>query len=1027
MKKLRQCYLGYLSLFFLLFSIIGWGQHIANISDFDAYYKLSSNEGINVNGEYIIASFDLTRPNISQNQNGSINGVLMNSKSSARLFWDGLAYDNGTLYKSNINGLNDFVHATINNKSVRWKFIINESNYRIQNLSNEKYLYTRDSRGNYGINAGSTKEDWKITLNKIYSTKLNERPLVYSNRVGGSDFFVDKNLLSSSSNDISNTDIYKRLTLDNVYSQIAYVLDRKLFPAKNSTGANITYEVIKTTRNGVQINETLITEMSRNDDFVDFRFEADGVVELKAIVDRQGHIPSYTKTIYITIKESQPCFIEGFENQSFQGGYNSQEILLATDFPNFPNLSNGNNIYKYFSGIILGSLSNKKAHITTRTLSGLSGNVTVEILVKSDVADKDIRIGFISKSKVDANTITISNSNFHNSQVSNYNIDKTIIDSEYTKVYKSFNLGNSGIPNDLVFYIGTHYSDTRMFINEVKINCSTYNDETTWDHGFWSYGKPDKNRKAIIRQQTQESFEAKEILVQRRTPDSDKLTILVTNNDTYSAFSNLTVDPNDELIFDKGSYLYLNRLSSGESVAATVSGNVGFKSKVNYFNYESNIYSSPVVDQLIKGNGNNYFTPNGTIYMFDTETFSWKNYIGNTFDKGKGVMIQRTGVTKYFSSYDSDNDPNTVNRPLAFEGVFKGVPNKHMSTRVNLTPNMAGGSYMLGNPYSAPISIKSFLSYNTNIDFIEIMVNENPWDYTVGKYLQPKYYTYCNKSGCTNSGNNTNFDFDLDLGVGFLAKTTSNIVNYFVDFRYSDIVKNVGKNVLLENNRQSRNEEFKFSLGLIADNKEAATFLMSFTPNGSNEYEEGMDAKISNKEFEFFSLNNDNKYVIETRGYPLDINDTIKINFKTSLEGSHMVYLKNIFNELDVNQKIFLKDKYENIIVDLTSDNFYEFNSVVGDFSDRFEILFKNNILDVSDQLKNDNLVVYKFNKQRFIDSKILITSIIVYDILGNFISQQTNINSKNVQINNLPTKGVFLLKIKLYNGEIVTKKIINN
>ncbi|QTV04802.1 T9SS type A sorting domain-containing protein [Faecalibacter bovis] len=1029
MKKLRHLTMRIFGLILMLISTVVFGQHVADISAFDAYYKLSSTEVIDVSGEYIIASFDSSKPDVSLNSDGSIKGALMNSESSGRFGWDGLNFENGNLYKSNINGLNDFVHAVYNRKSVRWKFIKNNSNFRIQNISNNRYLYTRDNWGSYGIKAGATEEDWKITSNKIYSTKLNQRPLVYSTRAGGTDFFVDKYLLSGNSNANSNTDIFKRLTLDNVYSQVGYVLDRKLFPAKNSTGANITYEVVKTTRNGVQINETLITEMSRNEQFVDFRYDADGVVELKAIVDRQGHIPSYTKTIFITIKNDQPCFMEGFENQSFQGGYDSNVTLSNIDFPNFPNLSNGNNIYKYFSGIILGSNANKKAHITSRTLSELSGKVTVEMLVKSDVADKQIRIGFISKSKVLGSTTTISNSTFYNSEVVNYKVDKTINDSEYTKLYHIFDLKESGIPQDLVFYIGTHNSDTRMYINEVKINCSSYNNtDTTWDYGFWSHGKPNKNRNAIVRQQTTESFEAKEILVERRLNSNDKLNILVTNNDTYTAYSKLTVDPRDELIFDKGSYLYLDRISAGESSAATVSGNVGFKSKINYFNYESNIYSSPVIGQLIKGNGNTYFTPNGTIYRFDTESFSWKNYTGNVFEDGKGVMIQRTGATKYYSNYDSDNDPNTVNRPLNFEGIFKGVPNQHKTIRVSLTPSINEGSYMIGNPYSAPISIKSFLSYNTNIDFIEIMTNENPWDYSTGKYLQPKYYTYCNSEGCTNSNNDTDtaLDLKLDLGVGFLAKTKSNIENFYVNFRYLDIVKSIDKNDLLENNRQYNKEGLKFTLGLIVDNKEAASFLMSFNPNASNEFEEGMDARISNKEFEFFSLNNGNKYVIESRFYPLDVEDYIVISFRTSKSGSHIVYLKNIINYFDLNQKIFLKDNYENKIIDLTNDMFYEFNSEVGEFTDRFEIIFKNDLLEIEEFSSNEKLVIYESDNNKYINSNDIISSYDIFNIQGVKIDSHTNINSKSVKIIDIPNKGFYLLKIYLQNGKVVNRKILN-
>jgi hypothetical protein len=121
---------------------------------------------------------------------------------------------------------------------------------------------------------------------------------------------------------------------------------------------------------------------------------------------------------------------------------------------------------------------------------------------------------------------------------------------------------------------------------------------------------------------------------------------------------------------------------------------------------------------------------------------------------------------------------------------------------------------------------------------------------------------------------------------------------------------------------------------------------------------------------------------------------------------------------------VFLKDKQSNTYHNLANGP-YTFTSNVTQLNDRFQVVYQNDLLSNTDF--DSNAVVASLNEQTlFITAKLPITQVLVYDLSGRLVvtipvDQQTTITE------NFPfAAGIYVAKVKLNNGAVVTQKLIN-
>ncbi|MBD3725345.1 MAG: T9SS sorting signal type C domain-containing protein [Flavobacteriaceae bacterium] len=103
----------------------------------------------------------------------------------------------------------------------------------------------------------------------------------------------------------------------------------------------------------------------------------------------------------------------------------------------------------------------------------------------------------------------------------------------------------------------------------------------------------------------------------------------------------------------------------------------------------------------------------------------------------------------------------------------------------------------------------------------------------------------------------------------------------------------------------------------------------------------------------------------------------------------------------------------------------YSFTTQEGDFTDRFEIVFKPSTLS-TDLISTSVINIYSDNVGININSSETINSIDVFDILGRVLYTKNNVNVKEFTINNLiKNNQPLIVKVKDVNGSVKSQKIV--
>lgn len=118
-----------------------------------------------------------------------------------------------------------------------------------------------------------------------------------------------------------------------------------------------------------------------------------------------------------------------------------------------------------------------------------------------------------------------------------------------------------------------------------------------------------------------------------------------------------------------------------------------------------------------------------------------------------------------------------------------------------------------------------------------------------------------------------------------------------------------------------------------------------------------------------------------------------------------------------------LLNKFHNL---LESD--YEFESIEGEFNDRFEIWYEKKTILNTNEFDSGSIQIYQHDNYIRIRSDLgKISSVDLYDLHGRRIYTKENINSDYYQI---PSErfgsGVLIVKVRIQNGKTETKKILN-
>lgn len=411
------------------------------------------------------------------------------------------------------------------------------------------------------------------------------------------------------------------------------------------------------------------------------------------------------------------------------------------------------------------------------------------------------------------------------------------------------------------------------------------------------------------------------------------------------------------------------------------------------------LWSSPVAGQAIKA-----FSPttlDNRFWTYDEAnlTYSVLPDVNALFEAGEGIAI-RIGYDANFGATET----------RVHEGKFIGVP--HNGDVTIPVVNTTSGFNLIGNPYASTINADAFLSANQSIEALYFWTHENP----VGSANYDNNYAVFSDAGGT-FGDLEN----IASAQGFIINT-----NASTDVVFNNDMRNAENAYFYKNSETERN---RIWLSLSNADHKIGQILVAYMTGATNDFDHQIDAKILGGTSEaFYNLLDNDKYAIQGRTLPFEASDVVPLGFKVAESGSYTINLENfdgLFTTGDV--KVLIKDNKTNTIHDL-SESAYVFEAEQGESNDRFEIVYETESILGTDDLTANSVQVYTTTQNIVVDSKNhKILSVALYDLSGRNIHRNDKVNSNVYQIAKSPlAKQVLVVKVKTANGDIITKKIIN-
>lgn len=166
------------------------------------------------------------------------------------------------------------------------------------------------------------------------------------------------------------------------------------------------------------------------------------------------------------------------------------------------------------------------------------------------------------------------------------------------------------------------------------------------------------------------------------------------------------------------------------------------------------------------------------------------------------------------------------------------------------------------------------------------------------------------------------------------------------------------------------------------------------------------------------------KLQIQGRKPGLDLDDVVPLGNKHYVSGTNTIALDDKNGIFANGQPIYLKDKLTGTVTNL-QDKSYSFDSAEGEFTDRFEIIYKTTLAVSENATKN--IAIFKDQSDFVIRTKNPVQNVEVYDMSGRMIQSSNirNIAGTDIRIDHSKlNKGVYVIRVN-QDGQIFTQKVI--
>lgn len=395
--------------------------------------------------------------------------------------------------------------------------------------------------------------------------------------------------------------------------------------------------------------------------------------------------------------------------------------------------------------------------------------------------------------------------------------------------------------------------------------------------------------------------------------------------------------------------------------------------------------------------------------------------------KGVGYIIR---APQYWDIYQA----------FVFSGSFTGVPN---NGTVTVPLVAAERSSLLGNPYPSAIYADYFIRDNQNNLYgtlyfwthntppAKLLPGDKTYQYTTDDYA---LYNLTGSvdvgnlsgSGATTDGNQTTPLGYIAAGQSFFTKSKTNQNAIFTN---SMRVRGNNSQFFKSDVTQKKMiESHKVWLNLSNNEGAFKQLLVGYLEGATNSWDDNYDGLTinGNKYIDFYSINADQKLIVQGRALPFEETDVVALGYKSTIAGEFVISIDHTSGNLDTHG-IYLEDKATNIIHDLRNSN-YTFTTSIGTFLDRFVLRYTGKTLGRDDFNNTEQhvLVAVKDKIIKVSSTQDLLSNVSVFDATGKLIYNKTKVGSEELQISNLKAENqLLLIKVSLEDGATSTTKIM--
>ena len=440
--------------------------------------------------------------------------------------------------------------------------------------------------------------------------------------------------------------------------------------------------------------------------------------------------------------------------------------------------------------------------------------------------------------------------------------------------------------------------------------------------------------------------------------------------------------------------------------------------------------------------------------------FSWMPTVANSFGNWffesaatvmnpiKGYIVRAPQTFSFTSDVKVPYTANFVGTPnngdIFCPIYFGGLPLANNNDKYNL----------LGNPYASAVDAELFLSDPANIPVIDGTIyfwthnsppSANNIDPFYGDFLinyAANDYASWNRLGGTGttaaagSGGAPPSGF-IASGQGFFTKSTGTATSgdpvvfrnsMRVNFNNDQFFRNSIIDANTNRSDANTNEKHRIWLNLVSNGGSFNQILVGYATDATNEFDRDFDGVrlTDNNSITFHSKIADRNLVIQGRALPFSDQDQVPLGYKSTVNDTFSIRIDH-FDGLFENQSVYIEDQLLNIIHDLKLSP-YVFTSAIGVFDDRFILRFTTNEMLSQSEFEVSSSLVSSINDEKlFVVSSEFMTQIDIYDISGKQVNRFELDQPEKRFANHISlAEGIYVLKAKLKNGMIMSRKLIN-